>query len=100
MPALRLPVPSGTSSVPRPMRGIHCRFGAYIQCALTGGTEKNRTISDFDEGADTKGKQRRQTWIHIYKREVPIVEVVIRERDRRNTCTPNSQCVFKTIKAT
>lgn len=34
MPALRLPVPSGTSSVPRPMRGIHCRFGAYIQHPL------------------------------------------------------------------
>ena len=56
MPALRLPVPSGTSSVSRPMRGIHCRFGAYIQCALTGETEKNRTISDFDEGAGTREK--------------------------------------------
>ena len=55
MPALRLPVPSDTSSVPRPMRGIHCRFGAYIQQPLR--EELKRTVSDFN-----------------YKREVPITE--------------------------
>ena len=72
MPALRLPVPSGTSSVPRPMRGIHCRFGAYIQQPLR--EELKRSLSDFDAGEDTKGKQRRRAWIPIYKREVPIAE--------------------------
>gem|GEM_PF-5313263 len=34
MLAPRLPVPSGTSSVPRPMRGIPCRSGAHIQQPL------------------------------------------------------------------